>query len=190
VEPEAHNRFIDGILSESARLGFLIDQLLKIQQIEQGKLPMHKVLFESGPFLETFTGKWHRPLQLRILSSAPVEADPMLLELALANLVSNAEKYGRGGVPEIELSSTGGEVQFTVRDHARPIDRKDYKRIFQKFYRLSNTETKRQTGVGLGLYIVKYIVATLHHGSVHVSPIAASESRSEGNEFSLRLPAP
>jgi two-component system phosphate regulon sensor histidine kinase PhoR len=108
--------------------------------------------------------------------------------LALANLVSNAEKYGRGSMPEITLSRADRDVFITVRDRGRPIPRKYLKRIFKKFYRVPNAATRRQNGVGLGLYIVKNI-AVMHRGSVQASPLQASDSQTEGNAFTLSLPA-
>ncbi len=188
VEPEERLRFTEGILSECGRLSLLIDQLLKFQQMEQGKLPVRKTSLDAGEFLNTFAGKWPRALKVRVDEEARMEADPMLLDLALANLVSNAEKYGRGGVPEIVLTHPGSKAQFAVRDGGRPIPHKFVKRIFRKYYRMPNITTRRQTGVGLGLYIVKNI-ASLHHGSVHVRPLAPPEAAAEGNEFILRFPA-
>jgi two-component system phosphate regulon sensor histidine kinase PhoR len=188
MDPDAHNRFIDGILSECGRLGVLIDHLLKLQQIEQGKLPLHRMPLDAGGFLEEFAGKWPRPLAIHAEIKARVQADPMLLHLALANLVSNAEKYGRGSMPEITLSRADRDVFITVRDRGRPIPRKYLKRIFKKFYRVPNAATRRQNGVGLGLYIVKNI-AVMHRGSVQASPLQASDSQTEGNAFTLSLPA-
>ncbi len=185
VNAEAKEKFVDGILSECGRLGLLIDQLLKLQQIEHGKLPVHKAPLDAGVFLRDFADRWPRPLNIQAGASARIEADPVLLELALANLVNNAEKYGRGGMPEVTLTHAGREVQFAVRDQGRPLSKQEGKRIFRKFYRLSNSDTKRQSGVGLGLYIVKYI-ASLHKGTVRLA--SAAEAGPAGNEFRLRLP--
>lgn len=188
VEPGERNQFTEGILSECSRLSLLIDQLLKFQQMEQGKLPVRKTSLDAGEFLNAFAGKWPRALKVRVEETARLQADPMLLELALANLVSNAEKYGRGGTPEIVLSRPDSKAQFIVRDGGRPIPQKFVKRIFRKYYRMPNVNTRRQTGVGLGLYIVKNI-ASLHHGSIKVHPLVPPEAAAEGNEFILRLPA-
>jgi len=184
VDPEAHERFLDGILSECSRLGLLIDQLLKLQKIDHGKLPLQRVPMDGARFLETFVAKWPRPLALRIDQPARIDADPMLLELAIANLVTNAEKYGRGSVPELILSHPKNEATISVRDGGRPIPKKYVKRIFKKFYRIPNPNTRRQNGVGLGLYIVKYI-ASMHKGTVKVTPMETPP----GNEFSIHLPA-
>ena len=188
MEPEARDRFADGILTESARLSVLVDQLLRLQQMEQGKFPIYPVRLEADKFLTGFAAKWPRPIQLRIESTAPLRADPLLLELALTNLLSNAEKYGRGKSPEILLTHAGNKVRFAVRDGGLPIPRRFIKKIFRKFYRMPGLATRRQTGVGLGLYIVKNIM-TLHQGTVQVAPWFSAANSDHGNEFSLSLPA-
>jgi len=182
MEPEERNRFTDGILSECGRLGKLIDQLLKIQQIEQRQLLVHKKTIEVGEFTAHFVDKWPRPLGYRGQDGLRVEADPLLLEMVLTNFVTNAEKYGRDTLPEIVVKREGNAVRIAVCDGGKPLDRKYVKRIFGKFYRVPNLNTRRQPGVGLGLYVVKRI-ATLHRGSVRALPLSPV-----GNEFSICLP--
>jgi two-component system phosphate regulon sensor histidine kinase PhoR len=181
LEQEERNRFADGILSECARLGKLIDQLLKIQQIEQRQLLVHKKTIEVGSFTGSFVEKWPRPLGYRSQEGLRIDADPLLLEMVLTNFVTNAEKYGRESLPELVVAREGNGVRIAVRDGGKPLDRKYLKRIFRKFYRVPNLNTRRQTGVGLGLYVVKKI-AKLHKGTVRALPLA------DGNEFSIYLP--
>ena len=182
LQPEEHDRFSDGILAECTRLGKLIDQLLKIQQIEQRQLLVHKKTVEVGSFAQGFVEKWPRPLGFRSQEGLRIDADPLLLEMVLSNFVTNAEKYGRDSVPEVVVAREGHHVRIAVRDQGKPLDRKYVKRIFRKFYRVPDLNTRRQTGVGLGLYVVKKI-ARLHHGSVRAVPLTP-----EGNEFSICLP--
>jgi two-component system phosphate regulon sensor histidine kinase PhoR len=184
MDPDERDRFADGILSECSRLGLLIDQLLKFQQMEQGKLTLRRVQLDAVRFLEDFVARWPRPLKLRVEETVRVDADPLLLELVLTNFVTNAEKYGRGSVPEIVLSRSGGDANLAVRDQGRTLDRKYLKRIFRKFYRVPNLNTRRQNGIGLGLYIVKQI-AEMHGGSAHAIPLEPPM----GNEFFIRIPA-
>jgi two-component system phosphate regulon sensor histidine kinase PhoR len=181
LEQEERDRFADGILSECARLGKLIDQLLKIQQIEHRQLLVNKKTVEVGEFAARFVEKWPRPLGFRGQDGLRVHADPMLLEMVLTNFVTNAEKYGRESLPEIVVAREGAYVRLAVRDGGKPLDRKYVKRIFRKFYRVPDLNTRRQTGVGLGLYVVKKI-AKLHKGDARALPLP------EGNEFSICLP--
>lgn len=183
LPPEETDRFADGILSECTRLGVLIDQLLKVQQIDHGQLLLHKRALDAGRMARDFVAAWSRPLRLEAEEGLRVDADPLLLEMCLANLVSNAEKYGRGTLPEIRVAREGADVRFAVRDGGRALQRKYLKKVFRKFYRVPNLTTRRQGGVGLGLFIVRS-VARLHKGSAE----ARALSDPEGNEFSFRIP--
>jgi signal transduction histidine kinase len=205
LETEERNKFADGILSECARLGQLIDQLLKIQQMEHHQLLLHKQILDAGHLVREFAAKWPRPLTVATAEGLRVDADPLLLEMCLTNLVTNAEKYGRGSTPALEVGSDDADksmVRFAVRDGGRPLDRKYLKKVFRKFYRVPNLTTRRQGGVGLGLYIVKSI-ARLHKGDAEARAITAKDtavtaasavgeapmsSPVEGNEFSFRIP--
>jgi signal transduction histidine kinase len=187
-DPEERDRFADGILAECERLGLLVDQLLKIQQMEHGQLMLHKRVLDASELARDFVAKWPRPLRLSAPATPPglrVEADPLLLEMSLTNLVTNAEKYGRGSTPELRVTRERGLARFAVRDGGRPMDRKYVKKVFRKFYRVPNLATRRQSGVGLGLYIVRQ-VARLHKGDARALPMR--EPGAEGNEFSFTVP--
>lgn len=184
LDPRDTERFADGILAECSRLGLLVDQLLKVQQLEHGQLLLHKRPLDASRFARDFAEGWPRPLAVTAGAEAlPVEADPLLLEMCLVNLVTNAEKYGRGSVPELRVFREGKDACFAVRDGGRPLPRKYLKKVFRKFYRVPNLTTRRQGGVGLGLYIVRS-VARLHKGNA----AARALENPEGNEFSFRIP--
>ncbi len=183
LPPEEHDRFADGILAECTRLGQLIDQLLKIQQIEDRQLLVHRKTVPANAVVEGIASKWPRPLTHEAEQGLRIEADPDLLETALSNLLTNAEKYGRGSVPALTVRREGAFARFSVRDGGKPLERKYLKRIFQKFYRIPNLATRRQGGVGLGLYIVRSI-ARLHKGEALALPLHDPP----GNEFVIRIP--
>jgi signal transduction histidine kinase len=193
--PEERDRFLDCILNDCARMNLLLDHLLKSQLIERGKLPVQKRRLDMGDFVKSFAERWPRPLKVSLYETAPAQVDPVLLELALTNLVNNAEKYGKGGVPEVALEVDGGKVRLSVLDSGAPIPRKYAKKIFKRFFRMPTLNTRRQNGVGLGLYIVKTIIR-LHKGTVeltHDEPRTDSAGKpirpaGSGNRFTLTLP--
>lgn len=185
LQPDEHDRFAEGILAECARLGQLIDQLLKIQQIEHGQLMLHKKVLDAGNLAADFAARWPRPVELEAEPALRVLADPLLLELSLSNLVGNAEKYGRGARPEMRVTRDGPYARFAVRSGGKPLQRQYLKKVFRKFYRVPDLATRRQGGVGLGLYIVRSI-ARLHRGDAEARPLSGPEG--EGNEFSFRIP--
>jgi two-component system phosphate regulon sensor histidine kinase PhoR len=188
--PEERSSFLDAMLNDCARMNTLLDHLLKSQQIERGRLPVQKRKIDVRQFLEKFASSWPRPLRMRVAGGGedPVaQADPVLLELALTNLVSNAEKYGKGSVPEIGMETDRDEIHISVSDLGTPIPPKYAKKIFKRFFRIPSRETRRQNGAGLGLYIVKSIVR-MHKGSVDLSHAAGNDQAPVGNRFTLNLP--
>lgn len=198
--PEERARFLDCILADCARMNLLLDHLLKSQLIERGKLTVQRRRVDMGEFVRGFAERWPRPLRLSLRGTAPAQVDPVLLELALANLVSNAEKYGKGSVPEVALAVEGGRVRLSVRDEGTPIPRKYARKIFRRFFRMPTLNTRRQSGAGLGLYIVKSI-ARLHKGTVELEAAgppadgggdraapAGGRPAPAGNRFTLTLP--
>jgi signal transduction histidine kinase len=182
---EERERFLDAILNDCARLNLLLDHLLKSQLIERGKLPVSLRRINLKDFMEEFAAKWPRPLVVRLSGDAEAQADPVLLDLAITNLVNNAEKYGKGSVPEVDLEADQSLAR--IRDAGASIPKKYSRKIFKRFFRMPNRDTRRQNGVGLGLYIVKTI-ARLHKGQIELDTAAAEAPGWKGNRFTLTLP--
>lgn len=180
--------FLERILGECQRMNALIDHLLKSQAIETGRLPLDRQALDLDEFISGFVVKWPRPLQWTAGEKKSfIHADPVLLELAIGNLVSNAEKYGRGAVPNLSLSKDAKKISLTVMDGGTPIPRQYIRRIFRRFYRIPSRETRRQSGVGLGLYIVRSVMK-LHRGQVTVTPGTRRPDGHQGNAFTLSFP--
>jgi signal transduction histidine kinase len=188
ASPEDRARFLDAILNDCARMNLLLDHLLKSQLIERGRLPVHRRRVDLREFMEEFVRKWPRPLAARFSARAEAQVDPVLLDLAITNLVNNAEKYGKGSVPELGLEADARKARISVKDAGTPIPKKYSRKIFKRFFRMPNRDTRRQNGVGLGLYIVKTI-ARLHDGRVDLDTAGIDEGRAwKGNRFTLTLP--
>ncbi len=181
--------FLECILNDCTRLNLLLTHLLKSQQIERGALPIERHKMDLREFLMEFVRKWPRPLQLQADKDEPVTAqvDPILLDLALTNLVNNAEKYGKGSIPALELKVDNEAAHISVRDKGLPIPKKYAKKIFRRFFRMPTRDTRRQNGVGLGLYIVKTIMRE-HKGSVQLIPGIPEGEAGKGNCFTMSFP--
>ena len=135
--------------------------------------------------METQFSQGNFVVQTDIATALPrVLADEGATEQAIENLLANAIKYsGEAKRIEVRAQRNGDHVEISVTDHGVGISRREQGRIFRKFYRIPNSNTRRQNGVGLGLYIVKNI-AKFHGGSAQVVPLTAPM----GNEFSIRIP--
>jgi len=97
------------------------------------------------------------------------------------NLVSNAIKYSpEAGKIKITARQIDGMVEVDVYNDSTPLSEEQRAKLFQKFSRLDNPETKKVKGTGLGLYITKQIVEK-HGGNITVEP------REHGNSFVFRI---
>src|SRR5262249_55216084 len=117
------------------------------------------------------------------LDGLRVQADRLLLYQALTNLVTNAIKYSPAGTNvRLGVSNGNGTVHFQVADQGYGIPAEEAAKIFEKFYRRGNKETREQSGFGLGLAFVKE-VANRHGGDVVVESEVG-----KGSVFTLWIP--
>ena len=113
-----------------------------------------------------------------------LDCDSARLVQVVSNLLSNAIKYtGRGGSIHIAASTEGAYVALRVRDNGAGIDADVLPYVFDMFVQGKQTAARSEGGLGIGLTLVKRIVA-LHGGEV----IAASDGPGKGSEFIVRLP--
>ncbi len=106
--------------------------------------------------------------------------DRIRLEQVITNLLSNAFKYGAHRPVEVRVSREGGFARLCVRDHGIGIAPEDQARIFQRFERA--VSERHYGGFGLGLWIVRQIVESLH-GDIRVE-----SQPGQGATFIVRLP--
>lgn len=122
-------------------------------------------------------------LAMHIQPDVHLNGDVILLKSLINNLLENAFKYSPSkSLLEISLSQEQGYAILDVSDNGKPIPEEEKEKIFERFYRIGNEETRTSTGVGLGLFIVQQ-VAILHSGKVDIL-----DKRSEGKIFRVSLP--
>jgi signal transduction histidine kinase len=192
---EKGKQFLSTIIQESRRLNELIQSFLDVAYIESGRQKIAITDFEVVPVMRGVltilaplaAGKQIRleiPDSMDVASPDRVRADRLLLHQALTNLVTNAIKYSPSGtVVSLNVSNGSGRVRFQVSDQGCGIPADESARIFEKFYRRGNKETREQSGFGLGLAFVKE-VATRHGGDVVVESEVG-----KGSVFTLWIPA-
>ncbi|MEM1355776.1 MAG: ATP-binding protein [Planctomycetota bacterium] len=181
-----------GIISrQSERLNAIVDDLLSLARIEQGKRDQ-TVELEAGPLspviaaaVETCQAKADaKQVSVRVTCETGliVAVNRMMLEQALINLVDNAIKYSPEQTRvEVSASMPGSEVIISVKDEGRGIEPEHLPRLFERFYRTDKARSRQLGGTGLGLSIVKHI-AEAHGGRVTV------ESRpGQGSTFTLSI---
>jgi signal transduction histidine kinase len=179
------------ITRESERLSRLIDNVLDFSRIEGGRQryemaptavePLVRECVEAFDYVLNQQGF---SVEVAVAADLPeVPMDGAAVGQALTNLLDNAIKYsGEQKAIRVEAGIEGDALAITVADRGIGIPREEQARIFEKFYRVGRSETQGQRGSGVGLALVRHIVAA-HGGRVTV------ESRpGEGSRFTLRLP--
>jgi two-component system, OmpR family, sensor kinase len=173
------------------RMTQLIDHLIGSARLIDGPIELyyHPSRVDLGSLLRD-SCRLQRELTPDAQISEPAEVGPRLivygdgslLSQLFSNLLSNAVKYSpEGGLIEAVAVQAGAEVVVSIRDHGIGIPEADAERVFERYYRGSNTSGIGGSGVGLSL--VRSIV-DLHGGA-----ISLRSTEGEGSRFTLRLPA-
>lgn len=116
--------------------------------------------------------------------SLQVVGDSDRLQQAIGNLLANAVKFtSPGGSIRVEVSRTGQALSVSVQDTGKGIAKQFLPHVFDRFRQEDDTATRRHSGLGLGLALVRHIVAA-HNGTVN----AQSEGEGRGASFTISLP--
>lgn len=173
VRPEDTARFIGHIRSEAQRLVTLIDDIIRLSQLDEGdEMPtetvdLREIAQEAAEDLRGAAEKKHVSLSLEG-EAAPVTGVRRLLYEIVYNLCDNAVKYNvDGGGVSIRVEQDGQTASVTVADTGTGIAPEHQGRIFERFYRVDKSHSKASGGTGLGLSIVKHAVQ-YHHGSIEL----------------------
>ncbi|WP_422924858.1 ATP-binding protein [Singulisphaera sp. PoT] len=174
-------------------LARLVDDLMDVSRISQGKIELRKETVDLGTILnqaiEASRGSLsERKLELTVdlpRERIRLEADPTRLEQVLDNLLSNAIKYTEvGGKIWISAERDRGDALVRVRDSGIGIEPEMLADIFGMFVQAGKRGSRAQGGLGIGLGLVKTLVE-LHGGVV----TARSDGPGQGSLFEFRLPA-
>ena len=188
VRPDAVPRFVGHIRGEAQRLVTLINDILRLSELDEGgSLPTESVELLS---LCTDTVKslesaaQQRQITMTVTGEAvTVPGVRRLLTETIFNLCDNAIKYNKdGGSVAVAVGRDGPDAVVTVADTGIGIPPEHQGRVFERFYRVDKSHSKASGGTGLGLSIVKHAVA-YHHGTVTLD-----SREGEGTTFTLRLP--
>jgi two-component system phosphate regulon sensor histidine kinase PhoR len=189
-DAEARQEFYQIIDSECDRLRRLIDDLLNVSRIESGRaLQMNWSLFEPLSVIEkvmqaqrSYTDK-HR-LILDFSGEVPkLLGDSDKFDQILTNLLSNAIKYSpQGGEVRVIVDVGESELTLRVSDQGIGIPRDKLTRLFEKFERIDNRDTRQAGGTGIGLYLVKHLVEQ------HEGEIVIESELGKGSTFIITMP--
>jgi signal transduction histidine kinase/DNA-binding response OmpR family regulator len=183
---------IDMIESSTRIQVRLVEDLLDVSRIIAGKLRIDVRAVELAPVVETVIETFRaRARENSVELDASIETEPLSvlgdetrLHQIVWNLLSNAIKFTpEGGVVRIGLTRSNGNAVIRVTDSGQGISPEFLPHVFDRFQQADNSTTRRESGLGLGLAIVRYLVE-LHAGQVE----ALSEGAGTGATFTVTLP--
>lgn len=173
-EKEEVQDFSSMIYVEARRLLHLIDDIMRLSRIEEGReelsepVALLQLAKEAASLLEAEAER--RNIEIQVSGdNVTVPGNSTMLYEMIRNLCENAVKYNKDGGKVWVTVKTRPDayIALTVKDTGIGIPKKDHERIFERFYRVDKSRSKETGGTGLGLSIVKHIVER-HHGEIHL----------------------
>jgi two-component system, OmpR family, sensor kinase len=185
--PHDLERVLSGIREESARMGHLVEDLVLLARLDEGRpLQLEPVdLVELAGAAATTARAVGPEWPVRIQARQPVEVlgDRLRLRQVLDNLLANVRTHcPEGTTATITITSSGDRAQLQVADDGPGLGEEEATRIFERFHRSDPSRSRHHGGAGLGLAIVAAIVRA-HGGTVGASPAVPG-----GAVFTISLP--
>ncbi|MGI0406749.1 sensor histidine kinase [Helicobacter himalayensis] len=187
VAQEDLPHFVDKIYLESKRLLAMINEILKISFLDEAQsLPLHNVNLKNVAQrvcqrLELTANKHHIKLELDLQDSYVLGVEE-LLENLIFNLCDNAIKYNhKGGFVKVKLRALAKSVELCIKDNGIGIPKELQERIFERFFCVDKSRSKKIGGSGLGLSIVKSVLR------FHNATISVKSDKDKGSEFIVRF---
>lgn len=191
LEPGRQAMIISSTIHETDRLNTLVENALLAAQIETHRYHLAKEKFDFSACVETVLKNRMVTLDNKanhisgdIDEGIYITGDCIAATSIVLNLLENAEKYSpQNAEISVSLKKKNREVILSVADNGFGIPAGEKEKIFEKFYRVGNEDTRKSKGTGLGLYIVKKLV------EMHGGKIMVSDNIPRGSVFQLFFPA-
>jgi two-component system, OmpR family, phosphate regulon sensor histidine kinase PhoR len=165
LNPETQNELISSALLETERLNLLIDNVLMASSLDNNQLNFKLEPCDLSSEVEKIVTRYYKKeiekneLDLIVQSNINANIDVHAFPSVITNLITNAFKYSKENKKvRIELKKQNSKIYLSISDYGCGISEEDKTKIFERFYRAGNEETRSSKGTGLGLFIVKYIV--------------------------------
>ena len=186
TRPEDLERSMSGITRESERMSLLVDDLLLLARLDEGR-PLEQKPVDLAAVVGQAVDAARvvepgRPIEVSV-EPATVTGDEARLRQVLDNLLANARAHTPAGTPvSVELRQVDGRAELAVADHGPGLTEEQAERVFERFYRVDSSRTRASGGAGLGLSIVA-AVTEAHGGTADVRPTPGG-----GATFVITLP--
>ncbi len=173
VKPEDTQRFVGNIKGEARRLVSLINDIIRLSQLDENSEPATETVAlwdtanEVMDVLQVSAAKKQVELEL-VGDPCTMTGIRRYIYEIIYNLCDNAIRYNKeGGKVKLEIRSTEDRISLSVTDTGIGIPQEHQSRIFERFYRVDKSHSKETGGTGLGLSIVKHAVA-YHKGTIRL----------------------
>ena len=190
-QTEDDNRpYLEIIRRNTERMIAIVEDLLVLSELEERGSKIGRTRVDLKPMAESVLKMFEKRAGEKGLSLSleappdlpPVPADPNQMEGLLLNLVDNAVKYTEKGSVTVRVSVRDRSMAIDVEDTGIGIDADDLPHVFERFYVVDKSRSRKLGGTGLGLAIVKHIV------SAHKGTVSVKSRIGEGTTFSVLLP--
>lgn len=175
LDAEKQKKLIKMTIEETARLDFLINNILISAQLEGGGYKNMKEDLDLSDLLKDCIQHFRerypdREFREEVVEDMDVKGDPLLLQMMINNLLSNAIKYSPRESPVIARLEyePGAKIELSISDEGPGIPENEKANIFSKFYRIGNETTRKTQGTGIGLYLCR-IIAKAHNADIKVT---------------------
>jgi K+-sensing histidine kinase KdpD len=188
LDEEKKHLLIDKCIKESNRLNDLCNNMLLASQMEGGQYKASKEKMSFTELVEASVRDYTQRYPGRFLAEIAdfdtmVHGDKLMLQMAISNLIENAIKYSPPDkLITLKLFPKNKRLCFQVMDQGTGVPDNEKQKIFRKFYRIGNEDTRRTKGTGLGLYLTQRIIKE-HKGKINVK-----DNEPAGAIFELSLP--
>jgi signal transduction histidine kinase len=174
LDRDKQKQLLTNALNETERLHKLVDNVLLANQIENDNLALQKETLDLSMLLQNTLGRYFQAqldsgvLRYDIEPGIMYSGDKDLLPSVFINLIENALKYSFETIEVcVVLKTQNGKPLLEVKDQGCGITTGEKQKIFEKFFRSGDEDTRKTKGTGIGLYIVKRI-CTLHQAKIAV----------------------
>ncbi|MFM2200854.1 MAG: hypothetical protein RL040_54 [Bacteroidota bacterium] len=172
-------------VQETKRLQALTENILMAARLDGSKEAITSSIVDLSDLVNREVRRFEKLGGMSIECAADlslrVKADEQMLSVLIGNLIDNALKYGSNKPIKVELKQSANHILLSVIDNGPGIPVGEEKRIFDKFYRVGNEETRSSKGTGLGLFIVDAVAR------MHDAEVAASNKSEGGAVFTVKF---
>lgn len=181
---------IQVIVDETKRLNALVNDLLDMSRLQDGRIVLHKEVFDISALLKTQLQKYDvyrmqegYTIESELLDTIYVNADKIRIEQVINNFLNNAVNYG-GEAKHIIVREIKKEnvVRIEVQDFGEGIDPEDLDNIWDCYYKVDKEHVRVANGSGIGLNIVKQLL------ELHGVPYGVKSSKGKGSTFYFEMP--